>query len=467
MTNQIARSFGLMVVVGVCLLHSAQCTAADKHDRVIGLYDVIVHFQDPNINWQQISDAFVQQFLVDTSSNVCIRPALLPARFLGNTQPQTHVGLEGTAGLDYVAFGDLYKDPDGYRMEAYLVTGKSREVVLQHIQPKFTDPKDAPFQAWMAALNLRTVGSGAGSGTRPLADMILDFEKKQREEYPHDHAIAPELKVNLADSDRYPLKLSPGEKRDISFTLMDCDGVADKGAEVPVETITGDVTPVPVKVDGDGKGKFTYTAPRKDADGLIHVAFIYLRGSEHPGIPEVDNIDVHIAAPNLCFSVAVDLKMQMPDTPQIYENHHVETIYKVVGFDEKTGCPFTSLKPGETWGLVEASIRGTATGHRETGTSASSSIDRPGDLTVASARFVREAQGGTFTFVIRQVPAGDAEEYVGNCAAQRWEPWPYQFKLSEEELDHPDKLQKSLALNLPLGENSCTGTGTAVLTGHP
>jgi hypothetical protein len=369
----------------------------------------------------------------------------------------------GTPGLDYVAFGDLYKDPDGYRMEAYLVTGKSREVVLKHVQPKFTDPKDAAWQAQMAALNLRS----DATRSHTLADMILDFEKKQREEYPHDHAIAPELKVNLAESDRYPLKLSPGEKRDISFTLMDCDGVANKGAEVQVETITGDVTPATVTVDGAGRGKFTYTAPRKDADGQIRVGFSYLRGSEYPGVSEVDHIDVHVAAPNLCFSVAVDLKMQMLDTPQIYENHHVETIYKVAGFDEKTGCPFTSLKPGETWGLVEASIRGTATGHRETGVTASSSIDRPGDLTVASARFVREAQGGTFTFVIRQVPAGDAEEYVGNCAAQRWEPWPYQFKLSEDELDHPDKLQKSLALNLPLGENSCTGTGTAVLTGHP
>jgi hypothetical protein len=68
--------------------------------------------------------------------------------------------------------------------------------------------------------------------------------------------------------------------------------------------------------------------------------------------------------------------------------------------------------------------------------------------------------------VIRGVPAGDAEYYVGNCAAQRWQPWPRQFKLSEE-LHHPEKLHKSLALNLPMGENNCTGTGTAVLTGHP
>jgi hypothetical protein len=133
----------------------------------------------------------------------------------------------------------------------------------------------------------------------------------------------------------------------------------------------------------------------------------------------------------------------------------------MAGLDKETGRAFAALKPAETWGMVEASIRGTPTGHRETGETESSSIDRPGMLNVASGWFVREAQGGTFTFVIRGVPREDAEEYVGNCAAQGWQPWPPHFKLSEEELHHPDKLHKSLALNLPMGVNNCTGTGTA------
>jgi hypothetical protein len=220
-------------------------------------------------------------------------------------------------------------------------------------------------------------------------------------------------------------------------------------------------------VDDQGSGQFTYNDPDHAAKGLIRAGFSYLRGSEHPAPPAWDTIDLQIQEPpKLCFSVTLDLKMQMPSTPEIYENHHIETIYRMAGLDEETGCAFAALKPRETWGMVEASIRGTATGHRETSVTKSPSIDRPGQLNVANGRFVREAQGGTFTFVVRGVSAGDAEEYVGNCGAQGWEPSPHQFKMSEEELHHPEKLHKSLALNLPMGENSCTGTGTAVLTGH-
>ena len=199
---------------------------SDKHSRVIGLYDVAVHFQDPAINWEQVSDAFVKQFLVDEGSNQCIEPSLAPERMLGNPAPQTHVGFEVTPGLDYLAFGDLYKDPDGYRMEAYLVRGKDLLVVLKRVQPKFTNPKDAPWQAQMAALNLRWVGSG----TRPLADLLLDFEKKQRQEYPHDHAIASTVTLKLSEAERYPLTLYVGEKRKNSFSLIDCYNVPPKGS---------------------------------------------------------------------------------------------------------------------------------------------------------------------------------------------------------------------------------------------
>jgi hypothetical protein len=449
-----------MVVVGVCLLHSAQCTAADKHDRVIGLYDVIVHFQDPNIDWKQISDAFVKQFLVDTDSNVCIRPSLLPARFLGNTQQQTHVGIEGTAGLDYVAFGDLYKDPDGYRMEAYLVTGRHRLIVLQHVQPKFTDPKDAVWQAQMAALNLRF----GGSGTRPLADLILDYEKKQREEYPHDHAIAPELKVNLAESDRYPLKLKPGEKRDISFTLMDCDGVANEGAEVQVETITGDVTPPPVKVGGAGKGTFTYTAPRKNADGQIRVAFIYLRGSEHPGVPEVDQIDVHVAADRLSFRTVVDAKLDEAKL-QHSETHHSESVYTPAS-TSGTGCT-TAMQPGDKCQLVISSLNATASSTSPNG-SHTASDNQAGDA--IGAEIVRLAKGATLTLAgptfASTSPDEDDEQYIGICSAQPWLPEPMQFTLSEDEFMHFSTIQKTLSINSPLGVNNCTGSGTLVLTGQ-
>lgn len=430
---------------------------------MVGLFNLTLHFQDATTNWEPVSDAFVKQSLVDNETNCCINASYLLMHFSWDTTPGT-LGGQDTSGLDYILSGDIYKDEKGYRIDADLLRGADRLVVRSFTGLPFTDLKDAAWKAQMAALELRTVGNG----TKPLADIIWDFEKQQRQKSPRDHAIAPTLTLNLSEAERYPLTLVLSEKRKISFSLIDCDNVPLKGAEVKVETITGGVSPEVVSVDDRGSGQFTYTAPDHAAKGLIRVGFSYLRGSEHPGPAAYDTIDLQIQEPpKLCFSVALDLKMQMPSTPEIYENHHIETIYRMAGLDKETGCAFAALKPGETWGMVEASIRATATGHRETGVTESSSIDRPGQLNVANGRFVREAQGGTFTFVVRGVPAGDAEEYVGNCAAQGWQPSPHQFKLSEEELHHPEKLHKSLALNLPMGENSCTGTGTAVLTGHP
>jgi hypothetical protein len=95
MTKRTTKSIGLLVVVGFCMAWAPRCIAADKHARLIGLYDVTVHFQDPAVNWQQVSEAFVKQFLVDTDTNTCIQPVYLPERILGNPEPQTHVGFPG------------------------------------------------------------------------------------------------------------------------------------------------------------------------------------------------------------------------------------------------------------------------------------------------------------------------------------------------------------------------------------
>jgi hypothetical protein len=190
-------------------------------------------------------------------------------------------------------------------------------------------------------------------------------------------------------------------------------------------------------------------------------------GKGEPKPPAPNKPDIHVAEPStLCFSIAIDLHYQMADTPAMYEDHHIETVYRQVGYwlQSSPGCRFASLKPGETCALTIASIHGTATGRHEDGTQKSSSLDKNFQESYSEGEFKRDAQGATITFEIVDVPAGDAEEYVGNCAAQRWELWPPQFKLSEEEIRHFDTVHKTLPLNLPLGENGCIGKGTAVLS---
>ena len=278
------------IALGACLAFGfmLRAAAADKHERLIGLYDVAVHFQDPAIDWQQVSDAFVQQLLADDGGGGCIKVAYLPQRFLGNQTPQSHVGFDGTAGLDYVIFGDLYKDDQGFRMEAYMVTGKSRLTVLKTVLPAFTDPKEAGWKAKMAALNLRS----DAKGSRSLADCIFDFEKKQRAARPRDVAIAPEFKVDGQDS---VTKMKAGESRKFSLSLIDCDGVPLEGAEVTMEVAQGIVKPATVTIQGGGTGEFTYEAPKEDCDVQVRAAFPYFRGSEHPGMPsEVRFVEIQV-----------------------------------------------------------------------------------------------------------------------------------------------------------------------------
>ncbi len=374
----------------------------------------------------------------------------------------------GRIDLDYVFTGEVTGSAGVYTAVARIESGWSREVVKAAsytLKDPGTGTKIPDVDAAANAL---------AEQLSPISAVITEWEKRKRDADPGIARSQPDGTLTIRPSKN---QLDEGEVTDVEIELVDCDGVQLKNRTVHFlagqwETVGrlegttgGKMQPSVVVTDGQGKARVKFTAGNQRGPAYIRGWYGHHRPGGQPNAI-IGQATVNIGAPNLCFSVVLDLKMQMPSTPEIYENHHIETIYRLAGLDEETGCAFAALKPGQTWGMVEASIKGTATGHRETGTTASSSIDRPGELNVAAARFVREAQGGTFTFMIRGVPAGDAEEYVGNCAAQGWEPSPPQFKLSEEELRHPDKLHKSLALNLPMGENSCTGTGTAVLTGH-
>jgi hypothetical protein len=485
MANRNLKFAGLTLIMGMCLV--PRCSAAESSCDCgigrVGMFEFDVQVPRPTgdanaiLRYKWLFYMAKETIIKIRADQSCPRLVYIDGNvWLPNGETRLLSGLEtptlpppGRLDLDYIVTGQVTGSAGVYTVVARIESGYSREVVKTASYALKDPGKGNMLPDYDAA-----VASLAGQ-LSPLGGVITQWEKRKRDADPGIARSQPEgtLTIRPAKS-----QLDEGETTDVELELADCDGVKLKNRTVHLlsgqwetlgsleGTTGGKVQPSVVVTDDEGKAHVKFTAGNQRGPAYIRAWYGHHRPGGQPNAI-IGKATVNIGAPNLCFSVAVDLKMQMPDTPQIYENHHVETIYKVAGFDEKTGCPFASLKPGETWGLVEASIRGTATGHRETGTSASSSIDRPGDLTVATARFVRAAQGGTFTFLIRQVPAGDAEEYVGNCAAQRWEPWPYQFKLSEDELHHPDKLHKSLALNLPLGENSCTGTGTAVLTGHP
>ena len=179
-------------------------------------------------------------------------------------------------------------------------------------------------------------------------------------------------------------------------------------------------------------------------------------------------------APKPCFNIVVDLQMHQANDAGTNETHHVEIAYRpgMVGDSEgfytamsPTDCNFASTRPGEIRPFAPFSIHGTATGHQGKIAKSTKIDDLGRDKGHIVARLTRKANGATLWFQIRAVPPGDAEEYVGVCAAQGWEPNPSQFELTNDELGHVGTIHKTLPLNMPNGENGCVGTGMALLNG--
>ncbi len=275
------------LVLGVASMSAAE----DKCQRVVAIFDITVRFSDPAIRWKEISDAFVSQVLVDQKAESCIKTLYMPQRILDNPKTQTPANNE-TGGIDYFVSGEMFKSGGSYYYEASLVTGEKRLTVAKVKSVSFTDPREAVPYAKSVALKLRETGGG----TRALADVIYDFEKKVRAEKPRDHAIGATLTLNEQGLFDAPIRMKAGESRTFSLTLVDdCDKVPLKGAAVFLEVVKGLIEPMTVIVDGSGKGTFTYTAPKENRGISVRIAFDYLRGSERPGAPrEVRFLELQI-----------------------------------------------------------------------------------------------------------------------------------------------------------------------------
>jgi hypothetical protein len=174
-----------------------------------------------------------------------------------------------------------------------------------------------------------------------------------------------------------------------------------------------------------------------------------------------------------CFSIVVDLEMHQANDANTNETHHVEIAYRpgMVGDSEgfytamsPTDCNFAAMRPGEIRPFAPFSMQGKATG-RQGSSYKTAGFGATRDKGHILARLTRKANGATLWFQIRTVPPGDAEEYIGVCAAQGWEPNPSQFDLTIDELAHLDTVHKTLSLRMPNGNNGCIGTGTALLNG--
>lgn len=255
----------------------------EKGQRTIFTYDLQPEVQRP-VDLFRLSDEYGNQLLAmgEKGENECISVAYLPARFSWDqNQLVTNPGAAGqSVGVsDYLITGRFFAAQLGDSrldtIELSLVTTRSRTLVAKGSGRIYYDNgmDRTAAELWGArgaALDL----AGNERGTEHLADKILKYEQKVREEKT-ETAIAPKLEL-----EGYANTMKPGASQKIIVRLEDCDGYRLKGRKVEVTADQGSVRPEQVTIGEDGTAEVTYTAPGKRSEVSLSAVFQYERPSE-------------------------------------------------------------------------------------------------------------------------------------------------------------------------------------------
>ena len=165
------------------------------------------------------------------------------------------------SATDYMIWGELKKTETGrYSITVYLVTANTRRLVAKGTSV-FEKPEEAKFAGMTAALSI-----GGGNGSRPMIDIITDFEKKIRKEDKRK-AICPELVyLNKEKS----IKTEAEQEIILMFQVKDADGEPVEDANVYIRTEEGTLDTEELKTDQYGMVKFTHKTPDKRTEYSIH-----------------------------------------------------------------------------------------------------------------------------------------------------------------------------------------------------
>ena len=237
---------------------------AEKCQRMVFVYDIAVCVQSPASQLFQASDGCVQQLLLNSkASNEFFSLEFQPMRVLQSATEQVLIGPSqgASSSTDYIIWGELRATETGrYNITVYLVTANTRRLVAKG-SSTFEKPEEAKFAGMTAALSI-----GAGNSSRPMIDIITDFEKKIREEDKRK-AICPEL-VYLNEEKN--IKAEAEQEIILMFQVKDADGKPVENADVYVRTEEGTLDAEEAKTDQYGMVKFTHKTPDKRAEYSIH-----------------------------------------------------------------------------------------------------------------------------------------------------------------------------------------------------
>ena len=160
-------------------LFFTSCTFAIDCKRMIYVYDIAVCVTNPASELFMASDGCVKQLLLNSkATNEFFSLEFQPMRILQSATEQVLIGTsQGPySATDYMIWGELKKTEIGrYSITVSLVTANTRRLVANGTSV-FEKPEEAKFAGMTAALSI-----GGGNGSRPMIDIITDFEKKNQE----------------------------------------------------------------------------------------------------------------------------------------------------------------------------------------------------------------------------------------------------------------------------------------------
>ena len=245
-------------------LFFTSCTFAIDCKRMIYVYDIAVCVPNSSPELFMASDGCVQQLLLNSkATNEFFSLEFQPMRILQSATEQVLIGpSQGPySATDYMIWGELKKTEIGrYSITVSLVTANTRRLVANGTSV-FEKPEEAKFAGMTAALSI-----GGGNGSRPMIDIITDFEKKIRKEDKRK-AICPELVyLNKEKS----IKTEAEQEIILMFQVKDADGEPVEDANVYIRTEEGTLDTEELKTDQYGMVKFTHKTPDKRTEYSIH-----------------------------------------------------------------------------------------------------------------------------------------------------------------------------------------------------
>lgn len=219
----------------------------------------------------------------------------------GNPLPQ-----EPGGQIDYMIYGEVVPAQNGHFSGRLILLNARRMVVHNGLSVMIDYTGDFGIEGNQLVLELE-----GGGGMKSLAQIIYEFERKERDDKMNNMAFNPDFLDTEKPKLKLPLKKSykvkAKEAEVVSFILQDCDGnnltnrkiklTANKGKLDKNEIITGSM----------GEAFFTWTAPDENTDATINLFYKYDLPSDRPLQLDV-NIDVKVNKPREEFKAVLTVK---------------------------------------------------------------------------------------------------------------------------------------------------------------